>query len=267
MDFSKIPSLNEALAGPNTSLATGQILLGKGADEDAPWSFQGIASDESKDVDGDRILRKHLDISYATSRGFVNYDHSRAPEDQIGFLSSVEILEPERIKSLRDSTGLDIPDSATVFVEGQFYKHVPRAKDVVGIMKSAPAGRGLGLSLDGVAARDGGNAIVKAFMRGVAVTPVPAHPNTMMALIKSLKEAETESVEAAVAGQVSPEVIQAIVDGLGRVLLKSESPGKEAKRLSRDEAVLFLLKSRPHWSYELANRVVAYTIGRQSKET
>jgi len=267
MNWRDLPDLDEALAGPPSSLALGFIQLLKSSEDEEVWKFAGIASDESEDVDGDKILRKHLDISYAADRGFVNYDHSRAPEDQIGFLTSVEILDEDRIKSLREELGVEIKDSATVYVQGQLYKHVDRAKAVAGILKSAPKGKGLGLSLDGVAARTkkGEGPIIKAYVRGVAITPIPAHPNTMCQLIKSLREADVSHTRKALARQLPANTIEEIAAAVGRVLLKSERVGKEHKALSRDEAVMFILKSRPQWSYEMANRVIDFTVTR-SKE-
>jgi hypothetical protein len=261
MNWDNLPDLDEALDGPSSTLATGTLQLLKTAEDDDVYKFAGIASDDSEDVDGDKILRKHLDISYAADRGFVNYDHSRKAEDQIGYLTSVEILDEARIKSLRDELGVPIKDSATVYVEGQLYKHVERAKSVIGILRSAPKGKGLGLSLDGVAARakKGEGAIVKAYIRGVAITPVPAHPNTMCQLIKSLRQSDLSHTRKAQAEQLAPEQIEEIAAAVGRVLLKSESAGKEQKALSRDDAVMFILKSRPKWTYELAKRVVDYT--------
>lgn len=41
---------------------------------DANPKFGGVASSEDTDVDGDAILRKALDISYISKRGYVNWD-------------------------------------------------------------------------------------------------------------------------------------------------------------------------------------------------
>jgi len=64
-----------------SSLLTFDLLkVSKGSEG---WSFSGVASDEGEDEDGDAILRKQLDISYAQQRGYVNWNHSRNPADHL----------------------------------------------------------------------------------------------------------------------------------------------------------------------------------------
>lgn len=208
------------------------------------WKFKGIASDESPDVTGDEILRKSLDLTYAQQRGYVNWDHSRKPEDQIGFLTHVEILGGARLGELQKNMGVSVPDTATVYLEGELYRYVKRAQAVHDLMKSAiDAGnaKGLGLSLDGVMARDresGG--IVKAFVRGVALCTVPAHPKTMCMLMKSLQSYSSGDVDG----------VKEVVEGLQ----------KSARVMSAQDAILWVLQQRPKWTYEFATKVVNYTI-------
>lgn len=215
------------------------------------WKFRGIASDESPDVTGDEILRKSLDLSYAQQRGYVNWDHSRAPEDQLGFLTHVEILGGGKLAELQKSMGVKISDTASVYLEGELYKYVRRAQDVYALLKSAmEAGNmaGPGMSLDGVLARDkesGG--IVRAFMRGVAISSVPAHPKTMCMLMKSLQSYSESNTD----GERAQDL-----------MLRTQKLAKSG--MSPDEAILWLLRRRPNWSYEFATQVVNYTIAKQN---
>ena len=226
--------------------------------EPETWRFAGVASDESRDVDGDEILKKHLDLSYAQSRGYVNWDHSRAPADQLGFLEKAVLITDKNRKKLGTELGVDIPDTASVYVEGELYQHVPKAGEVHQILKSSGKDRhGLGISLDGVMARDaekGG--IVKAYVRGVALTPVPAHPKTIARLRKSLS-----AYRLLEDGETPADLVQAITDGVVEELRKSAGGGG---RLTRDEAILFLLRKRPKWNYDLASKVVQFTVRNQS---
>lgn len=216
------------------------IVLSKstGTDEEGAVTmrFAGIASDETPDLSPQQeaILRKNLDLTYAQQRGFVNWDHGRAPEDQIGFLTKAVVIPQSKVEEYSALLDTELSPTASVYVEGELYKGVLKARQVFDIMRSVNPGEnvGLGLSLDGSAIRekDSGN-IQKAIVRGVAITPSPAHTKTFCALRKSLCS----------------------IDHI------SEGP-EVAKGLTYDEAVLTLMKMRPHLPYKLAKQVVDYTI-------
>jgi hypothetical protein len=224
--------------------------LDEGTDANKPWRFAGIASDESEDVQGDSILKKSLDLSYAQQRGYVNWDHSREPADQLGFLTSIEVISGSKLSTIKKSLGIDVPETASVYYEGELYKHVPKAVEVQHILKSIaenPNAKGLGVSVDGVCARDKEDrTVVRAFVRGIALTPAPVHTQTLAVLRKSLLS------------NSSSEVIQMLNREVGKdVLLKS---------MNREEAILFLLKRKPNWTYRFADQVVSYTLQNLAKE-
>lgn len=237
-------------------LFTAILLKAIPGDENEPWRFAGIASDESEDLVGDSILRKAIDLSYAQQRGYVNWDHLRGPGDQLGFLTKAEIIPESRVGELK-KTFPGIKNTASIYVEGELYKNVPRAQEVYQIMKSLPedGGGALGLSVDGSIARDvrsGG--IIKAFVRGVAITTQPTHPNTLLRLSKSLEAynqlSGTEDLSADLPGEIAREVVEQL-----ETMRKSvEGSGQ----LNHDQAVLFVLRQRPTWTYELADKVVKY---------
>jgi hypothetical protein len=262
-EISSDPSLG---SGPSEALFKADLFKAITPEKaDGPWRFQGIASDEGRDVAGDTILRKSLDLSYAAQRGFVNWDHSRQPGDQLGFLTNIEIISPAKLEQLRKSSFPDAPDSASVFVEGELYKHVPKAVEVHNIMKSIAEGSSdgaLGLSLDGKIARDTRDrSIVKAFVHGVAMTAAPVHPLTLVKMCKSITAMNammgTEGMPVDFAKTVAEEVIKAQTEAL----LKSHTA---AAALSHDEAVLYVLKQRPTWTYDLATKVVSYTLSKSN---
>lgn len=245
----QVPDKDKVLSETPVSLFEGRLLMKSLEEVSADsWKFKGIASDETPDTTGDEILRKSLDLSYAQARGFVNWDHSRAPEDQLGFLTRVDILSGPQLTELQKSMGVPIADTATVYLEGELYRYVKRAQSVHELLKSSMETGyrgGPGLSLDGVMARDkeSGN-VVKAFVRGVALSSVPAHTKTLCMLMKSLQGYSD--------GEKTPVEIQDVAD---TVELLRKSAG-----MTTDEAVLWLLKKRPQWTYEFATRVVSYTI-------
>lgn len=245
--FPEIGQLQEE----SVPLFTGNILL-KSVKEGDVWTFAGIASDEEADVDGDAILKKHLDLSYAKTRGYVNWDHSREPRDQIGFLTNTNLIVGDMLKSLEQKFETQLSSTASVYVEGEFYKHMPRAVEVRDMLKSASPGRGPGLSLDGSIARDkSSGGIIKAFVRGVAFSPVPAQTRTLCALKKSLRDYSASLEE--------PNGLPATADNLLKSAEKQVVQG-----MSFDEAIVWVLKAKPHWTYDLAKKVVEYTIKRRS---
>lgn len=200
--------------------------------EDDSWRFAGVASDSTPDEVGDALLKSILDVSYAQNRGYVNWNHSQQPADQIGWLTKTSIIDGQKeIEELSKSLGTELSPTATVYVEGELYKHVDQAIAVQKIMKSSPPGySSLGLSLEGGLARNKASGrLVKAIVRGVSITHKPAHVLTMMTLRKSLQQ--------------DPDTLFKTVDGM-----------------SYDEAVLWVLRKRPTWTGELAEKFVHFTI-------
>jgi hypothetical protein len=240
---------------------------------EGPWRFSGVASDESPDVDDDEILRKTLDLTYANQRGFVNWEHSSAPEDQVGWLEKAELIPPGQVKKFaeRIGGGIKLSKTATVYVEGFLRKYVDRARHVANLLKSSPPGKGVGLSLQGALARDGksGN-IVKALVRGVAITAVPAHPNTLVSLAKSLRAGEARPVQKSAGDEM---VVQVSLDKeflraeIARQVEALRSPGEGGRTLTRAEAVEVIGNRNPHWPYELVDRAVEYAIQTRAKES
>lgn len=260
MDFSNILTAEDALAAPAQPLFGATLLL-KSVEEqgdDKPWKFSGIASDESTDVDGDVILKKSIDLSYAQQRGYVNWDHSRQPEDQLGFLTKATIIGSKQLSELKKSYP-QLADTASVYVEGELYRELPKAQHVYNIMKSTTDGNiGLGLSLDGAVARDVKNGgVVKAFVRGVAITAQPAQPKTLVRLTKSLQaysELQDVGLPADLPAAIAGQVVELLQKG-------AAAPAG----MNHDQAVLYVLKQRPAWSYELASKVVTFTMSKSKR--
>lgn len=210
-------------------LISGRIILEKAVegDKEGFWRFAGVASDEETDIDGDSLTKSVLDLSYAQKRGFVNWNHSRKPEDQLGFLTKAELIEDR--SSLEKKLGVSLTKSATVYVEGELYRMVPQAQAVRNIMMSVRGDytSGLALSVDGVLAKSS-DQIVKAYVRGVAITPAPAQLNTFCQLRKAIADMGGGS------------------DKLGG--------------MSEKEAVLWVLEKNPSWTYGAAKLFVTYVL-------
>lgn len=227
-------ALANLLPSSITPLIYGSLLkVSADKSPDAPWRFAGIASDESPDVEDDSILKKCLDVTYANSRGYANWNHLEDPANQLGFLTKAVIIDGDKLQELQAKLGVPVRQTASVYIEGELYKHVPRAAEVFNIMKSIPTGMegALGLSLDGSIARNAETGEpLKAFMRGVAITPKPAHPNTVVRLSKTL-------------------------DHYNGLLLKNADQSI-GKKLAFDDACLYVLRARPNWTMTAAEKLV-----------
>lgn len=223
---------------------------------EGPWRFRGIASDESKDVDDDAILRKTLDLSYAASRGFVNWEHSSEPEHQIGHLTKAELIEPKALVRYEKELGVELSKSATVFVEGELYKYVNKAEAVANLLKSAPAGKGLGLSLQGALARDPENGdVLKAFVRGVAITAVPAHPRTLAQLAKSLSPGPVDRDSC---DSLDPSVKHYVDERIQE--LRCSIQGPEPQLFKREQALMWILRRYPQITLPTAEQIFEYAM-------
>lgn len=197
--------------------------------------FGGIASSENTDVDGDSILRKMLDVSYIAKRGYVNWDHSRLPSDQLGYVTKAEVIGHNDVAKYEDLLQVSLHKSASLFVQGVFYKHSDKAMDVMKMLKSIPVGQdgAVGMSVEGgvLRSKDG---VVKAIVRGVAITPAPAHPDTLCRMMKSLSLDVSNSVG-------STAIEEAMLKGM-----------------RENDAVLRVMELRPQYDLPLARKLVRY---------
>lgn len=208
------------------------------AQDPSSWKVGGIASSESMDEQGEILLREILDISYLQKRGYINWSHSRAPQDQIGVITQAQILSSEMVSQVEDKLGVPIPTASSLYVEGVLYKNVPAAKSVYDIMSSLPVGvpSGLGFSVEGVVAINDEGRVLKAIIRGVAVTPSPAQVETLCTLIKSISSGRKVSNSTPL----------------------SSSP-LSPRGLNEEESIAYLHSLRPSWSIPLLKRIVNFT--------
>lgn len=150
-------------------------------------AFAGVASSELEDEEGDKILKSILDISYLQDRGYVNWNHSSAAEDQVGFVRKADIIEVDKVPYYENLLGTTLNPSASIYVEAEVYKETEIGKRVMDILRSIPRGRksSMGISVEGALQRRDG-VLVKAKVRGIALTPSPVQKDTLCTLLKSL---------------------------------------------------------------------------------
>jgi hypothetical protein len=149
--------------------------------------WRGIASSNLRDEEGDVITADQLDVSYLNSRkGFFNWEHGRDVEDILGHINNAIVIKtPADRMRLAHVTGMTIPESATLYLEGEFGE-TPKAKAAIELLKAG--NQSLGLSVDGSLLRDKETGKpVRAFVRGVALTAAPTNTATYVELKKSFK--------------------------------------------------------------------------------
>lgn len=161
--------------------------------EDGEWRVYGLASTPKRDLQGEVIDLKGLDLSpIEKGRGVFNFDHKKGPENTIGAID----------KYKRTDEGL--------YLGGYLFKNHDRAKSLYQIMSSlrkSDRGR-MGMSVEGVIKkRDGadGKVISKAVITSCALTMNPINEDTYVDLVKSMSGAEVEFADSTLNESIIPE--------------------------------------------------------------
>lgn len=148
------------------------LVKGEKPEETDRWIIRGIASTSRKDTDGEVVNQLGLDIGYFLERGWINYNHSNAPEDLIGIPVDGKVTPTK------------------FFIEGELLKSQPRAREVWNLacaLQKSGYPRRLGLSIEGKIVEREGNIIKKAVVYNVSVCPHPINPDaTFEAVVKAL---------------------------------------------------------------------------------
>lgn len=160
--------------------------------DDGDWKVTGLASTNSRDLQGEVIDQSGLDLSpLDMKKGVFNWDHKKGPENTIGVIDSYK----------KSKEGL--------WLTGRLFKNHSKAKAVQEIMSSlnkSDVGR-MGMSIEGVikerAGKDG-KTIKKAVIHSCALTMNPVNTDTYASLIKSLAGVEL-SDEATDLSDLSPD--------------------------------------------------------------
>jgi hypothetical protein len=201
-----------------------------GADE---YKFKAVASDDSKDSDGEELDADGFDFQDLLSYGVVNYNHNLKsnPKSIIGHPEKARVVNKQFI------------------VEGVLYADAPLTKDIVDVSKLLEKHGGkrhFGVSIEGIPIqRDMVNPkrIRKARITGMAVTLAPKNKNTMFSLVKGdyinlyeEPEYEIEKSENNPNGSIDPEFLIDLKDeerGL-RVTMDKNLNIKVEKSLTTD---------------------------------
>jgi hypothetical protein len=148
--------------------------------DDGEWRVYGLASTPKRDLQGEVIDLKGLDLNpIQKGKGIFNWDHKEGPENTIGAI--------DMYKKADDG----------LYLGGYLFKEHDRAKAIYQIMsslKKSDRGR-VGMSVEGVIkkrAGDDGKTISKATITKCALTMNPVNTDTYADLVKSLSTGEVE---------------------------------------------------------------------------
>lgn len=217
--------------------------LVKGQDgEVGEMKIKGICSTVAEDTDGETLLPSGFDFQPLLEKGFLNWNHqsNKNPSAIIGRPTRAEIVN----------------DGNAFYIEGVLYKGSPEARSVfqlAQVLESEDPTRRLGFSIEGQALdRDPINdkIIRKARITGVAITPCPKNPNTLLSLMKGeysepfVEEEEEDEEETKKAMSVEGEV--------GKTLPESvEGAPKDLERLQKSEVYETIIDSLETYDEEI----------------
>jgi hypothetical protein len=245
----------------------------------------GLVSTESLDRQNEVVLQRGLDFSDFIKSGWWNDNHSKDTAGILGYPERVQLFEK----------GERLPDGDVAPVRGTWaegYLLDTQKADQIWELGNAlqKSGRRLGFSIEGKVERRSGKdqkTIAKARVRNVAITSCPVNTDTRLEVLakslRAIEEAEDTDLDRAYAAfekaltvggangslPVGPQTGA----GAGQVLAPESlehdakdpySKKTKKKKLSKSEAVAFVLTRYPGMSASAAGRIVDLTIQRSA---
>lgn len=146
-------------------------IIEKAGDKDGVRYIQGIASTDSRDLQGEIVDQKGIDFSYFLKHGYFNDDHKSGPENKVG--------QPTECKITKNG----------LWVKGFLFNNHKRADhywELMRALNSSQASRKVGFSIQGKVIRKEGNKIASCWIQDIALTPAPVNTSTWAEIAKSL---------------------------------------------------------------------------------
>ena len=203
---------------------------GKGKDSKR-W-IQGIASTDSRDLQGEIVQQKGIDFSYFLKHGYFNDDHKPGPESKVG--------QPTECKVTKNG----------LWVKGFLFNNHKKADyywELMNALNTSGADRKVGFSIQGKVKRRAGNQITECWIQDIALTPSPVNTTTWAEMAKSLSAA-TWAFDKSLSEDDSDEEEEKALTAGGSPLVPESLEGgikkdRTSKALTYDETVSILSKS------------------------
>lgn len=138
--------------------------------------IEGIASTEEKDQQGEIVMQEKMDCSYLLEKGYLNWNHSHSPEDQIG----------KPLEVIKMPGGPETPGGKpATFFRALLLDGVARADAVWALSKALElssnigTSRSLGFSVEGGVRVRQGHLLVETVVRHMAATHEPVNAQSV----------------------------------------------------------------------------------------
>lgn len=145
--------------------------------------IEGECSNQTRDMDGEIIITKGIDLSYAEREGKLIWGHTPPSKINAGILPPQYVLG--NILELK-------PFSKALYLKGMLYSGNENAEQVYRIMKENPGCHGIGFSIEGGAiSRDriDKSIIVKSWLKNVSVYHNVKNLNTWADVVEQIEKA------------------------------------------------------------------------------
>lgn len=211
-------------------------LVQKSGDPEENRLIGGFCSTEDLDRQGEIVVAKGLDFDEFRRYGYFNDNHKQETSSALGYPTLVELRK------------------GRWYTEGNLIKEYPPADQIWLLAKALSKSDGprrLGFSIEGkVLERDGGNRILKAKVRHVAITHSPVNTScTWTTISKAFASPEAMDVASAKAVSLRGSVVPQRNDV---AVAKAVREGE----MTFDQAVVRLQKLRPDLSKSFHTMIV-----------
>jgi len=221
------------------------LKISKGGKKDGKRWIQGIASTDSRDLQGEIVKQNGIDFSYFLKHGYFNDDHKSGPEHKVG--------EPTACKVTKNG----------LWVKGFLFNNHKKADEYWELMNSLTASgssRKVGFSIQGKVKRRAGKEISECWIQDIALTPAPVNTTTWAEIAKSLSASKWDFEKSSYVCKLEGEKDRCDEDEEKALTASGGSPlvpesldggikkDRTAKALTYDETVEYLKKSNglPH---------------------
>ena len=176
--------------------------------------FEGIASDNSKDYEGESMEPNGFDISHFLKHGLLNLDHLTVRAKELK--SRYWIGEPLAAKIVNNK----------LWVRGKLWKNSPEARafwDKCIEMAESGSTRKPGMSIEGRALeRDPKNPkhITRAIINNIALTFTPVNFNSYIEIAKGIQTQDFYPTDGSL--DISDDIMLEVVRGRKKTIIKSD---------------------------------------------
>lgn len=209
------------------------LKVSKGGKKDGKRWIQGIASTDTRDLQGEIVRQNGIDFSYFLKHGYFNDDHKPGPEHKVG--------EPTECKVTKNG----------LWVKGFLFNNKKKADEYWELMNSLSASgssRKVGFSIQGKVKRRAGKEISECWIQDIALTPAPVNTTTWAEIAKSLSASKWDFEKSEAPDKDAEDEEKALTAGGGSPLVPESLDGgdkkdRTCKALTYDETVEHLKKS------------------------